>query len=63
MDLITKDLYFDKISYNDSCLGLGIAFDEELRINQELFQVVEVFLKKTKLRDVDAAVEKFCKAG
>uniref|UniRef100_A0A1I7SRY3 MoCF_biosynth domain-containing protein n=1 Tax=Bursaphelenchus xylophilus TaxID=6326 RepID=A0A1I7SRY3_BURXY len=41
--------------------GLGMAFDEELEINKELFQVVEVFLKKTKLADVDSAVEKFCK--
>ncbi|CAD5213181.1 unnamed protein product [Bursaphelenchus okinawaensis] len=41
--------------------GLGLAFDEALEINKDLFQVVEVFLKKTKLADVDSAVEKFCK--
>ncbi|KAI6220902.1 MoCF-biosynth domain-containing protein [Aphelenchoides fujianensis] len=40
--------------------GLGRAFDEELHLNEELRQVVEIFLKKTKLKDVDTAVEKFC---
>jgi len=41
--------------------GLASAFNDSLETNEELRRVVEVFLKKTKLKDVDAAVEKFCK--
>ncbi|KAH7729788.1 putative molybdopterin binding domain containing protein [Aphelenchoides avenae] len=41
--------------------GLAVAFDDELSTSDELKEVVEVFLRKTKLKNVDEAVEKFCK--
>lgn len=44
-------------------LGLGKAFNDTLQTNEELRQVVEVFLKKTKLKDVDTAVQKFCQVS
>ncbi|KAI6183462.1 MoCF-biosynth domain-containing protein [Aphelenchoides bicaudatus] len=40
--------------------GLGQAFNDSLETNEDLRRVVEVFLKKTKLKDVDSAVQKFC---
>lgn len=43
--------------------GLGQAFNDSLETNEDLRRVVEVFLKKTKLKDVDTAVKKFCKVS
>ena len=40
-----------------------MAFDDELQLNAELKRTVEIFLKKTKLKDVDTAVQKFCQVA
>lgn len=40
--------------------GLAMAFNDQLIMNEELWKIVKIFSDKTKLRDVDSAIEKFC---
>uniref|UniRef100_A0A914IDV0 FAD synthase n=1 Tax=Globodera rostochiensis TaxID=31243 RepID=A0A914IDV0_GLORO len=41
--------------------GLAEAFGDRLLPNKELRRIVDIFLLKTKLKNVDDAVEKFCR--